>query len=178
LISLCFRWLAAGRPASIKGRDIGQGLIAWVKGTRATTIRELERAVTDWHKAEAERLIAKERDTTSVDDKADCLEALISGCVNVEAVIAKIERLFSEGDDRKAILLTSTHRAKGLEADRVWLLRDTYCQRAGTGEENLLYVAITRSKRELIYVRKDGYEIDNSFGDSNDELGNAYKAAQ
>lgn len=155
LVSLCFRWLAAGRKATIKGRDIGQGLIAWVKGTHATTVRELERAREQWHTAEAERLIAKERDTSAVDDKSDCLEALIAGCATVEAVIAKIERLFSDGDERGSILLTSTHRSKGLEADRVWLLRDTYCKRTGTEEENLLYVAITRSKRELIYVSAD-----------------------
>ena len=52
---------------------------------------------------------------------------------------------------------TSTHKAKSRERDRVWLLRDTFCQsRRGAEvkeeEYNLLYVAITRAKHELVYV--------------------------
>jgi DNA helicase II / ATP-dependent DNA helicase PcrA len=167
LISLCFRWLAAGRRASIKGRDIGAGLIAWVRGTNATTIEQLYACLRSWHAAEVRRLEAAERPTEAVDDKAACLEALITGCTDEQAVspnamqcatgidrvILKIEALFGEGDGtRGEILLTSTHRAKGLEADRVWVLRDTYLRRDNEEEKNLLYVAITRSRNELIYV--------------------------
>src|SRR5690606_4552665 len=118
LVSLCFRWLAAGRRAQIKGRDIGQGLIAWVRATQATTIPQLVTCLQQWYSAELRRLTALERDTQAVTDRAQCLEALIEGCERVDDVIAKIERLFGEGDTL-GITLSSTHRAKGLEADRV-----------------------------------------------------------
>lgn len=158
LVGLCYSWLAAGRRAVIQGRDVGIGLITWIKNTKLADNAQagyLVRAVREWRIAEVNRLTEAERDTQSVIDKADCLEALCEGCRNVGEVISKCEQLFGDaakGDARGAILLSSTHRAKGLEADRVWLLRDTYMRWPGSEEANLLYVAITRSKHELIYV--------------------------
>jgi superfamily I DNA/RNA helicase len=175
LVSLAFKWLAAGRRCSIRGRDIGAGLVAWVRSTNAVTIPELLGEVAIWQAREIERLEALDRDPSAVIDRAECLRAICEGAADPTAVIARLERLFSDDDPAGAIILTSTHRAKGLEADRVWLLRDTYLQRRKrrkgaaesweawnadpwspipTEEHNLLYVAITRSKRELIYVRE------------------------
>lgn len=49
------------------------------------------------------------------------------------------------------ITCSSVHRAKGLEADRVFVLAETL--RDHTVEEmNIRYVAITRAKRELVWV--------------------------
>jgi superfamily I DNA/RNA helicase len=156
LLSLCWKWIKAGRRAEIRGRDIGGGLASWVRGTNATTIDELTTCIEQWFTRELKRRVAIERDTQDVEDKAECLHALCEGAASVQAVLDKIDRLFSnddrEGVDPGKILLTSTHRAKGLEADRVWLLRDTYCKRKSEEESNLLYVAITRAKRELVFV--------------------------
>jgi superfamily I DNA/RNA helicase len=159
LVSLAFRWLAQGRRAAIQGRDIGSGLSAWIKasgvGTGFGSVVRLQRKIQEWRTAEIARLEAAERDTQACEDKAACLEALCSGRDDVAAVLARIESLFSDDAGSGAILLSSTHRAKGLEAPRVWLLRDTYCKRPGPEEENLLYVAITRSKGELVYVTEE-----------------------
>ncbi len=155
LISLCYGWLAAGRRAVIQGREIGAGLVAWIEKAGCASVPQLERTVQEWCAKECARLAAAERDTQSTVDKADCIEALCEGCDSIEEVIAKCERLFGESSaGGEAILLSSTHRAKGLEAERVWLLRDTYLRWPGDEETNLLYVAITRSKHELIYVHK------------------------
>lgn len=170
LVSLCYAWLAAGRKAVIQGRDIGAGLVAWIKAHPAASVGQLERIVDDWCGKEVKRLTEAERDTQSTIDKAECLHALCEGCERVEDVIAKCERLFADTSAAGAILLSSTHRAKGLEAPRVWLLRDTYCRWKGAEEENLLYVAITRSKGELIYVygKDDEGTHDNAWADSED----------
>jgi superfamily I DNA/RNA helicase len=157
LVSLCFRLLAAGRKARIQGRDIGQGLATWIKDRRARDVPELVQAIRGWERAEIARLAAEEKDTLSVTDKAACLIALCEGESRVAGVLLKVETLFA--DNGPGVVLTSTHRAKGLEADRVWLLWDTY--RDNTEEErNLCYVAITRSKGELIYVTTDSISID------------------
>lgn len=159
LVSLCYRWLASGRRAMIQGRDIGEGLIVWINNAGAASVPQLMRTIAEWRAKEIARLTEAERDTQSVIDKADCLEALCEGCASTDAVIDKCERLFGEAKSPAgAILLSSTHRAKGLEADRVWLLRGTYLRWPGDEEENLLYVAITRSKRELIYVSDEAAE--------------------
>jgi DNA helicase II / ATP-dependent DNA helicase PcrA len=160
LLSLCFRWLAAGRRASIKGRDIGEGLVRWILQQEAPSVKALRAAIDKWEAAEVERLAELGRDSNAAQDKAACLRALCEDCDEIDEVLARAEVLFSERpeDDVNEILLSSTHRAKGLEADRVWVLRDTYCAWPGAEEENLLYVAITRSKQELIYVLKDPEE--------------------
>jgi DNA helicase II / ATP-dependent DNA helicase PcrA len=58
------------------------------------------------------------------------------------------------------ILLSTIHRAKGLEADTVWLLRPetiphpmAKTQAAVEQEDHLLYVAITRAKQRLLIVQ-------------------------
>lgn len=100
------------------------------------------------------RLQDSERDTESLTDKSACLEAIAEGCDTAGEMIGKCDQLFAP-QYGPHILCSSTHRAKGLEADRVWLLRDTYHEERGHEEQNLLYVAITRSKGELIYVYKE-----------------------
>jgi DNA helicase-2/ATP-dependent DNA helicase PcrA len=156
LVSLAFRWIAAGVPARIQGRDIGTGLATWVKAQNVAAgeigMRALRAKIEAWRDAEVTRLIEKDRDTQAVVDKAACLTAIAMQCKDVGDMLKRIEALFSDSGPRSAITLSSTHRAKGLEADRVWLLRDTYLKWKGAEEENLLYVAITRSKRELIFV--------------------------
>jgi DNA helicase II / ATP-dependent DNA helicase PcrA len=161
LVALCYRWIASGRRAVIQGRDIGSGLIAWIKGIGAGSVGQLMRQIGEWHRLEVARLTEAERPTQSVDDKAECLTALCEGCATVDAVIEKCERLFADGGGDGAILLSSTHRAKGLEAERVWILRDTYCRWPGAEEDNLLYVAITRSKQELIYVHEKAEDAES-----------------
>ena len=55
-------------------------------------------------------------------------------------------------DDAQVILLSSTHKAKGLERERVWVLSDTYMRRPDPEERRLYYVAVTRAKKELVLV--------------------------
>lgn len=154
LLSWCWRWIKAGRRAEIKGRDIGAGLASWIKGTKAESTSDLVAVVRSWARQETARLVEADRDTTAVEDKAACIESLCESTERVSEVLDKIDRIFGEGTgDGDGIILTSTHRAKGLEADRVWVLRDTFCKWEGEEESNLLYVAMTRSKRELYLVR-------------------------
>ncbi|MCU0208914.1 ATP-binding domain-containing protein, partial [Mycobacterium tuberculosis] len=67
-----------------------------------------------------------------------------------------IEKLFNDVDDASKVIFSTTHKAKGLERDRVFVLINTYRYGPGvTGEEaNLWYVAVTRAKSELYLVRK------------------------
>jgi superfamily I DNA/RNA helicase len=157
LVSLALAWLAEGRRCRIQGRNIGEGLVKLIGalGKRGGgTVPELLRALGKWHQLERDRLVAAERDTQEADDKAACIEALCEGHRLVSDVKAAAEKLFAD-DGEPGILLSSTHRAKGLEAARVWVLWDTYrpSGKASNEEErNLCYVAVTRSKGELNYV--------------------------
>jgi superfamily I DNA/RNA helicase len=176
LISLCLGWLAAGVRAQILGKDIGAALINWIKAIGASNVDQILSALDAWEAKEIARLEAKDRPTEQVSEKAECIRALCEGLDTVDQVEARAETLFAAGPAASAITLASTHKAKGLEAHRVWLLRDTYCRvwkdgRRGLGgdgwqhrpthdpanssdeEKNLFYVGITRAKEELIYVK-------------------------
>lgn len=129
LVSLCFRMLAAGTRATIKGRDIGSGLAAWVRKTGASSIEELRECINRWEEKEVKRLDELDRDTQNITDRAECLRYIAVECDDTAGVLERLEELFRDDDDPATVVtLSSTHRAKGLEADRVWLLRDTYTQ--------------------------------------------------
>lgn len=159
LVALCLRWLGEGRKVKIQGRDIGTQLVRLIGKSKATTIPALIEWIAAWKNREIERLVAKKADEQSVqliEDKAECIGAMCVDMENVAAVINRCNNIFSDMTDENAVVLSSTHKAKGLERDRVWLLADTYLKRGNAEERNLAYVAITRAKRELHFVSDTG----------------------
>jgi len=76
---------------------------------------------------------------------------------NIADLKNKISLIFT--DELQGIVLSTIHKAKGLEANRVFIVRpDLLPLPHAHGwqlaqEKNLIYVAITRAKTELIYDR-------------------------
>jgi DNA helicase-2/ATP-dependent DNA helicase PcrA len=153
LISLCMYFLKEGRPATIQGRDIGASLAAFVKKSKAPDVEALCDYVESWRDKECARLAAKHRDTQSVEDRAECILTISEGASSVADVINRIESLFADKDDAKRIVLSSTHKAKGMERDTVWVLASTYRRRPDVEEKNLYYVAVTRARKTLYLVQ-------------------------
>jgi superfamily I DNA/RNA helicase len=152
LLSLCFQFLKQGRRAHIQGRDIGANLASFVKRSNAKTIEEFREYVDAWLDGEVKRLQAKRKSTQAVEDRAECLMVLSDGARTVRDMLDTIERLFADNNDGDRIVLSTTHKAKGLERERVWLLADTYRNRPEKEEDNLWYVAVTRAKNDLRLV--------------------------
>jgi DNA helicase-2/ATP-dependent DNA helicase PcrA len=173
LVSECFRFLRQGRKANIQGRDIGAGLIRTVKKllpndsermVNGSTVK-LVAALSDWLHAETSKENAKrnpnEQRLIALQDKHDCICCFTEGQATAEGVIRKIESVFTDDKNGVGIRLSSVHKAKGLESDRVFILMP---EGAGMphpmaksewereAELNCLYVAITRAKLELVYV--------------------------
>lgn len=76
-----------------------------------------------------------------------------------ETLISKINDVFSEGKSNESVRLFTIHKAKGLEADRVYFLNNKNIphESAKTAweleqEENIRYVGVTRAREELIYI--------------------------
>lgn len=156
LIKNCMALLKMGVPANIQGRDIGANLLYFIKKSKAKTIDKFIEYVESWKKAELSRLIAEKKDPSACIDKAECLSNLCEDCPSIQTLKDNIEKLFADTDDQKKVVFSTTHKAKGLERDRVFILRWTYRYGPGvTGEEaNLYYVAVTRAKKELYLVNK------------------------
>lgn len=155
LIKHCMALLKAGVPANIQGRDVGANLIYFIKKSKAKTVNGFINYVNEWKDQEVKRLLSEKKDTLVCLDKAECLLNLCEGTLTLKDLKETIEKLFNDVDDNKKVIFSTTHKAKGLERDRVFMLVNTYRYGPGvTGEEaNLYYVAVTRAKKELYMVR-------------------------
>ena len=160
LYSLAFRMLRDGVKVVMRGRDFAEGLYKMIckmwdddGGTMAN--------IDAWYQKEFEK-VSKRRDSETaliaLGDKHMCLIAFVEGCDTLDDVKARLE-VFND-KSTKGILLSSIHRAKGLESDRVFFwMKDAPCPHpmamspwAMKQEHNLLYVARTRARQELWIV--------------------------
>ena len=158
--------LKAGVPANIQGRDVGSNLHFFIKKSKAKTINKFIEYVNEWRDQEVGRLLSEKKDTSGAIDKADCLLNLCEGNLTIKDLKETIDKLFNDVDDNKKVIFSTTHKAKGLERDRVFILVNTYRYGPGVeGEEaNLWYVALTRTKKELYLVHKPSkYEQYDDF---------------
>jgi hypothetical protein len=154
LIKHCLKLLRAGVPANIQGRDIGSNLQYFIKKSKSKTINSFIEYVNEWRAIEVKRLMSEKKDTTIAIDKAECLLNLCEGTLTIKDLKETIDSLFSDVSDSAKVVFSTTHKAKGLERDRVFVLANTYRKGAGGEEDNLWYVAVTRAKAELYIVKK------------------------
>lgn len=126
LVSQCFRFIKAGRKANIQGRDVGQGLISTVKKLKAADVADLVMKLSDWLHSETSKENAKrnpnENRLIALQDRYDCLMCFTEDQTTVDGVIKRIETIFTDDKTSTGIKLSSIHKAKGLEAKRVFFL--------------------------------------------------------
>lgn len=142
--------LATGRSISIAGSDIGPRLVGIMRklGSTDLTRESTLAAVDDW----LEDKLAK--DSTTATDLADCMKVFAKAGANLGQAIGYAEHVFKQ--DGK-LLLTSGHKAKGLEWDTVIHLDPDLC-RNDEQDRNLRYVIQTRSAHRLIEVNSDAIQ--------------------
>lgn len=163
LVSQCFKILKMNMPAYIMGKaDIAQSIVSLITKMDATTVPELITKLEDWCKHETEKEKAKkdpnENKIERFADRRDCALCFCEDMTSVHAVIKRVESLFMVKQD--AVRLSSIHKAKGLEAKRVFVLapggfrgRHPRMQEwEWQTELNLRYVGDTRAIEELIHV--------------------------
>lgn len=157
LMPLALSFLRRNIPARIEGRDIGRQLIGMIKSFKAKSVPDLISKITAWEGKQIDRLEGTknaEKRIEQVQDIAQTLQALAMDAKSVADVEQKINGLFEDTDEssKPAVTLSSVHKAKGLEWNRVFLLCSTFRQAKGGEEANIYYVAVTRSKAELYLV--------------------------
>ncbi len=164
LISCALSMIAEGRRAQIKGRDIGLSITKLMKDLLKKcsdqSVRALSEAVVMYQTRQVEKLIAARKDAqaASVEDRCETLLAILNGANSLDEVDNRIDRLFSDSDGKGAVVFSSIHKSKGLEADKIvwigpeiteWILRKIKTDAGRQQEDNLCYVAITRAKSIL-----------------------------
>ena len=166
LVQVAYGLIRRNIPAAIQGRDFGQGIQALIRKAKTEDMSQLISWVQDYRDRELDKIskskFPSESKMQMIEDKCDCLVFLTEGCQSVGELVIRVENLFvANGDRKKCVLLSSVHRAKGLEAERVFIIapekmplrfRDMQPWQLEQ-EDNLRYVAWTRTKRDLIFCQ-------------------------
>jgi superfamily I DNA/RNA helicase len=163
LVTLAFKFIKAKIKACILGREIGQGLKTLIKRMNAKNIDALATNLENWAARETEKAVAKCQDSKveAIGDKLDTMLFLIQNLLETDrtipALLAVIDQLFS--DATNVVTLATIHKAKGMEAPRVYWLNSSQCPAPWAKqpwqqqqEMNLCYVATTRAQAELYLI--------------------------
>ena len=159
LVMITLGLLKRKKRARMAGRDIGAGIQAILRKLKlldSTPVVELLKRLQEWETKNVTRyasygqleLVERTR------DQAGMIFALAETSETISDLQNRIEWLFSDDvQDHEQILCSSVHKAKGLEAERVYVLQESFYRRGVTPEEqNIEYVAITRAKNRLTFV--------------------------
>lgn len=169
LVELAFTLIKEGVGCHVEGRDIGRGLerlaTKWKTVTRVT---DLLRKLEEYRYREIQKLSENgfQENSYAIDslnDRIDCLIAVSDGCLTIDDILRKIERIFQDTDPsgaRKTVTLSTIHKAKGREWETVYqlgfdaLLPSRHARQPWQRdqERNLQYVTLTRTKRDTIFL--------------------------
>lgn len=156
--------LSINKKSYIRGKDIGLTLISLVSKTHCDSIKSM--FVKLKFTLEKEKRKYRNFGITNVDnvgkiaklmEKIDILAILSHNLKTTKQLKDKINKLFDE--DTKAIMLSTIHKCKGLENNRIFflcpeLIPSKYAIQEWqlTQETNLHYVCITRAKKSFITI--------------------------
>lgn len=165
LVATAFDLLRANKRAVVRGRNFGEGVMGLVKKSRADSTKEFITWLDQWRDIEIQKADSRENEgkRQNVRDRYDTAVLMAEGTINVHEINARCSALFSDDETNKAIMLSSVHKAKGLEADNVYILRPDLMPHPAAWkpedldqENNIEYVAISRTKKGLYFVGGDG----------------------
>lgn len=156
--------LSWNRKSYILGRDFGRSLMDLT--IKIDKVEDLDIILQEKKKVlEDKGVINVDSNPTyqSLKEKCQIIRILFNRWKSLEKVKINLESMFkedSEIDRKNAITFSTIHKSKGLEAERVFiinreLLPSKYAKTELElhQEKCLEYVAITRAKRELVYVK-------------------------
>jgi len=168
LLTMAFRLIRSGIGCQMQGRDIGRGLIQLTRKlcpNDELDIVKFSVIMEEWQQRECDlaNINQKPERADKITDQVECLRATIEGASpkTVGDLRAVLEKLFSR--EGNPILLSSSHRSKGLEWPLVvhldpWRIpskQSLMAQALGDPkpieqEHNLHYVTETRTKHTLV----------------------------
>jgi len=163
LVKLFFEFLTQRKKAIIKGSDIGVHLIELIG-----KINNIDTLIKFWEaelqtyrndlKKEGVLNPTEHSGYATLEDKVNTLLFLARISDSVLDLKYKIKSIFT--DEIQGIVLSTVHKIKGLEANRVFIIRPDLLPMQvskpwqAIQEKNLQYVAYTRAKLDLIFDRE------------------------
>jgi superfamily I DNA/RNA helicase len=151
----------------LEGSKTGATIIGLLNAARTQSVADALAHIKKWRDTEVTRLKAQKKNDRLdyIYDLYDMVKRMAkkSKARNVAALCIYIDWVFGkkaeEDSKRPCVTLSTVHRAKGMEAERVFILDHDLMpsKHAEKGwekkqERNIQYVAYTRAKSELIFV--------------------------
>jgi DNA helicase-2/ATP-dependent DNA helicase PcrA len=159
LITLAYQLLRDRISVQVLGRDIGEGLKSLIRKMQARGVNQLIEKLTKYQEREVERFkkMEMEAKAEAVADRVSCILTLIDVMPENERSIPALEKTLDDlfSSKKGCVTLSTIHKSKGLEADRVFWLDSDYQPKwpmlpwQAQQEDNLKYVAVTRAKKSL-----------------------------
>lgn len=179
LLQLYCELAKIGKPAIIRGKDVAKDLIKVINGTKQDMLykdlsklgvfSQLYNKLFDSIDKVMKRYsitfeMACEDSTIEEEyDSLQALEALADDLNTADELVTKIDNLFSD-KQTAAIQLSTIHKAKGLEANNVFICCPSLMPGKSAKKEweieaeaNLMFVAYTRAKQKLCFLSEDGF---------------------
>src|SRR5215831_4816921 len=146
LFSLALRFLASKRGVTVTGTDVGAKIVNIMRKLGPETMKQ-EQVVDAIERWRQDKLAVE---STTASDTADCMRVFACFGKTLSEALGYAEFLFKQ---QGTITLTTGHKAKGLEWEKVYHL-DPFLIRTDKEEQekNLSYVITTRSANELYEV--------------------------
>ena len=176
LVAGCIKLIQNRIPAQVKGRDIGESLVSVLKQIAKSesygfAFTRLQEHLAAYEDKQVRILTKRGADENQIEALRDKVKTLLTcylywGASDIDDLHEKIRSMFGEDQKGKTALnpkvvnFCTIHRAKGLEAGRVFIIDPKSLpltwkdqQRWQFQQElNLKYVALTRGKSELYIV--------------------------
>ena len=171
LVLVCMKLIESGITAVIKGKDIAQDLKNLIENANTNNIDSVLQYLNEEknkcvNTLKAERKCDDETAKHSIryinlEDRCKCIENICASSIkNTKQLKSYIDKMFTDEKVKNAVMLSTVHKSKGLEADRVIILLPEKLPLKFPKQQpwqlqqelNLKYVALTRAKKELIIV--------------------------
>lgn len=171
LVALFFKLLDNEIKAKVIGKDIETGLInlaepcdSQTKEGFVNSLHEKAHLLEEELRSFGFQNILDHPRVISLMEKTQVLMLILSKVSEASDIVPKIKEIFNE--KRVGARLMTIHRSKGLENNRVFIIRryndqplmpSKYASKDWevVQENNLMFVAYTRAKKELIFVNLD-----------------------
>lgn len=170
LVSAYFKFIQAQVRAKVMGKDIGAQLISLVDKVaqyEGFTYEKILPYLEKYREHQVMMLQQKEGTEQQIENLNDQIETLsvcalnFTGVKSLDGFKDVLEDLFGDDDKenwKNMVTLCTVHRAKGLEADETFILKPEKMPLVWKDQKpheydqelNILYVALTRSKRRMV----------------------------
>lgn len=171
LIELYLKYLEQNKKCYIKGRNIYNNLIKLIEETNESSLNEMFNRLYEKLFFNRDKLMTQYNldlhdaslspQITNLYDSISSLKILSKGMTSIEELKNKINSIFLDSDG-EGVCLSTVHKAKGLEADNIFILCKSLMPSKLAKKEwekitelNLIYVAITRAKKTLNFLNEN-----------------------